>query len=244
MVAGDRFGFAAHLRRELRTQAVRNREATADGQAYLRRMTMTMTSISNVTLEVTDAAAAQAFHTALGVDDRILVRRADAPTEGFRAFSLSLVAAQPGNVDVLFRAATDAGATVLKPAKKSLWGYGGVVQAPDGTIWKFATSSKKDSAPASADHDDIVLLLGASDVKASKRFYVDRGLSVDKGFGSKYVQFDAAPGDIKLALSGRDALAKDVGVSAAGTGSHRVAIASPTGAFVDPDGFVWESDAA
>ena len=30
------------------------------------------------------------------------------------------------------RAAVDAGATVLKPAAKSLWGYGGVVQAPDG----------------------------------------------------------------------------------------------------------------
>lgn len=30
----------------------------------------------------------------------------------------------------------------LKPAKKGFWGYGAVVQAPEGTIWKVATSSK------------------------------------------------------------------------------------------------------
>jgi hypothetical protein len=34
----------------------------------------------------------------------------------------------------LIREALEAGATPLKPAKKSLWGYG-VGQAPDGTIW-------------------------------------------------------------------------------------------------------------
>ena len=207
-------------------------------------MTTTMTSIATVTLEVTDPTATLAFHAALGLDDRIRVRASDAPTDGFRAFSLSLVVAQPGNVDLLFAAATDAGATVLKPAKKSLWGYGGVVQAPDGTIWKFATSSKKDRSRATTTFEDIVLLLGVADVKASKQFYVEQGLSVDKGFGSKYVQFDGAPGDVKLALYGRQALAKDVGVDEAGTGSHRIAIASPAGEFVDPDGFTWESDAA
>ena len=35
-----------------------------------------------------------------------------------------------------------------------------------------------------------MLLLGVADVKASKRFYVDRGLAVGKSFGSKYVEFD------------------------------------------------------
>lgn len=165
-------------------------------------MTLTMTSISAVTLEVTDPVAAAAFHSALGLDDRIQVRQSDASTTGFRGFSLSLLVAQPANVDLLFAAATAAGATVLKPVKKSLWGYGGIVQAPDGTVWKFATSSKKDSAPASMDYDELVLLIGAADVKASKRFYVDQGMGVDKSFGSKYVQFDAAPGDVKLALYG------------------------------------------
>jgi predicted lactoylglutathione lyase len=47
---------------------------------------------------------------------------------------LSLVVSQPATVDGFIGAAFDAGATPLKPAKKSFWGYGGVVRAPDGTI--------------------------------------------------------------------------------------------------------------
>ena len=43
---------------------------------------------------------------------------------------------QPATADGLIGAALDAGATPLKATKKSLWGYGGVVRAPDGTIWK------------------------------------------------------------------------------------------------------------
>ncbi|MEV4183148.1 hypothetical protein AB0J28_17120 [Streptosporangium canum] len=50
-------------------------------------------------------------------------------------------------------AALDAGATSLKSATKSFWGYGGVVQAPDGTIWKVATSEKKDTGPATRQID-------------------------------------------------------------------------------------------
>ena len=92
-------------------------------------------------------------------------------------------------VNGLIDAALDAGATSLKPAAKSFWGYGGVVQAPDGTIWKVATSAKKDTGPATRQIDQIVLLLGVADVAASKRFYVDRGLAVAKSFGRKYVEF-------------------------------------------------------
>lgn len=36
----------------------------------------------------------------------------------------------------------DADATPIKPAAKSLWGYGGVVRASDGEIRKIATSAK------------------------------------------------------------------------------------------------------
>ena len=64
------------------------------------------------------------------------------------------------------------------------------MQAPDGTIWKVATSTKKDSAPATRAFDQLVLLLGVSDVAASKRFYVDQGLAVARSFGRKYVEFD------------------------------------------------------
>jgi hypothetical protein len=69
--------------------------------------------------------------------------------------------AAPGS---LVGAALDAGATPLKPAAKSLWGYGGVVQAPDGTIWKVATSAKKDTGPATRRIDERVLVLGVADV--------------------------------------------------------------------------------
>ncbi len=206
--------------------------------------TSTGTTISSVVLEVTDVAEAEAFYAALGVADRVPVRASDAPTSGFRGFTLSLVTSQPGNVDAIIRAAIDSGATVLKPVKKSFWGYGGVVQAPDGTIWKVATSSKKDTGPAALDYDDLVLLLGVDDVKATKQFYVEHGLKVGKSFGSKYVEFEAPDSSIKLALYTRRAAAKDAGVDPEGTGSHRVAVVGDGGAFTDPDGFAWEESTA
>ena len=166
------------------------------------------------------------------------LRASEAPTTGFRGFTLSLVVSQPATVDGLLGAALDAGATPLKPVKKGFWGYGGVVRAPDGTIWKVATSSKKNTGPATRQIDEIVLLLGVADVAASKRFFVDRGLAVAKSFGRKYVEFATTP--VKLALYGRHALAKDAGVSPDGTGSHRIVIGSDAGPFTDLDGFVWE----
>src|SRR5258708_18208345 len=150
-----------------------------------------MTSIESVTLEVPDPAAAEAFYAAaFGLGDKVRVRASEAPSTGFRGFMLSLVVSQPSTVDSLIGSALHAGATKLKPTKKSFWGYGGVVQAPDGAIWKVATSSKKENGPATRQVDDVVLLLGVADVKASKQFYVDRGLAVAKSFGSKYVEFD------------------------------------------------------
>jgi predicted lactoylglutathione lyase len=202
--------------------------------------TNTGTTIGSVVLEVEDVAAAQAFYAALGVADQVQVRATKAPTSGFRGYTLSLVVSQPANVDAFTRAALDGGATVLKPAKRSFWGYGGVVQAPDGTIWKIATSSKKDSGPATLEYDDLVLLLGVDDVKATKQFYVDHGLKVGKSFGSKYVEFEAPGPGIKLALYSRRAAAKDAGVDPEGSGSHRIAVVADAGAFTDPDGFVWE----
>jgi len=138
-----------------------------------------MTSIEFVTLEVADPTAADRFYTAaFGLGPQLRLRASEAPTSGFRGFTLSLTVSQPATASALIDAALDAGATPLKPAAKSLWGYGGVVQAPDGTIWKIATSAKKDTGPATRQIDQFVLLLGAADVAASKRFYVDRGLAV------------------------------------------------------------------
>jgi catechol 2,3-dioxygenase-like lactoylglutathione lyase family enzyme len=201
-----------------------------------------MTSIDCVTLEATDPATAGAFYrAAFGVDGQVAVRASEAPTTGFRGFTLSLLVSQPATVDALVGAALDAGATALKPVKKSLWGYGGVVRTPDGTIWKIATSAKKNTGPATREIDDVVLLLGVDDVAASKQFYVDRGLEVAKSFGKKYVEFAATPSTrVKLALYARKALAKDAGVEPDGTGSHRIVIRGNAGSFTDPDGFAWE----
>ncbi|MFI6430954.1 glyoxalase [Rhodococcus oryzae] len=200
-----------------------------------------MTAINSVVLEVPDPSAAEAFYAAFGVGDHVGVRASEAPTTGFRGYTLSLVVSRPNIVDAFFGAALEGGATTLKPAKKGFWGYGGVVQAPDGAIWKIATSSKKNDGPATRQIDDIVLLLGVDDVKATKQFYVDRGLEVGKSYGRKYVEFATAPSNVKLALYGRRALAKDAGVSPDGTGSHRIVIGSDAGPFVDPDGFAWET---
>ena len=201
-----------------------------------------MTSIESVTLEVPDAAAADAFYTAaFGLGARVGVRPSETATSGFRGFTMSLVVSQPSTVDSLIGTALDAGATTLKPAAKGFWGYGGVVRAPDGAIWKVATSSKKDTGAATRQIDDVVLLLGVTDVKAGKRFYVDRGLAVKRSFGGKYVEFDTPGSQLKLALYGRRALAKDAGVSPDGTGSHRIVIGSDAEPCTDPDGFAWET---
>jgi predicted lactoylglutathione lyase len=200
-----------------------------------------MATISSITLEVPDLSAAEAFYTAaFGLGTQLGLRASDAPTSGFRGFTLSLVVSQPSTVDSLIGTALDAGATALKPVAKSFWGYGGVVRAPDGTIWKVATSSKKETGPATRDIDDVALLLGVADVKASKRFYVEHGLTVAKSFGSKYVEFESSS-QVTLALYGRRALAKDAGVPVDGSGSHRIVIGSDAGPFTDPDGFRWES---
>ncbi|MEV5750788.1 glyoxalase [Actinoallomurus sp. NPDC052308] len=201
-----------------------------------------MTSIESVTLEVTDPTAVNGFYgEAFGLDTEIRLRASEAATTGFRGFTLSLTVSQPADVDGLIGAALDAGASALKPATKSLWGYGGVVQAPDGAIWKVATSAKKDTGPATRQIDQMVLLLGVADVAASKRFYLDRGLTVAKSFGRKYVEFATESSPVKLALYGRRALAKDAGVSPDGTGSHRIVIGGDAGPFTDPDGFAWEA---
>lgn len=199
-----------------------------------------MTTVDRITLEVTDTEAAAAFYdAAFDLDIKLDLRASDEPTSGFRGYTLSLVVGQPSTVDSLYKSAIEAGATELKPVAKSFWGYGGTLQAPDGAIWKIATSSKKDTGPGTRKVDDVALLLATDDVKATKQFYVDKGLKVAKSFGSKYVEFDTD--NVTLALYGRKALAKDAGVPAEGSGSHRIVIGGNAGTFRDPDGFAWEA---
>jgi predicted lactoylglutathione lyase len=200
-------------------------------------------TIASLNLEVSDPAASQSFYeTALGVDSQVRACTADRPATGFRGFTISLVVGQPSTVDSLLQTALVGGAKTLKPADKGLWGYGAVVQDADGVIWKLATSAKKDKGPATRKIDDLVLLIGAADLRASKRFYVEHGLSVKRSFPGRYVEFDAPAGGIKLALyPGRAGLAKDAGISPDGDGPHGIAVSSSAGQFSDPDGFRWEA---
>ncbi|PSL55866.1 hypothetical protein B0I31_104157 [Saccharothrix carnea] len=201
-----------------------------------------MAIIESVTLDVPDTAAAERFYTAaFGLDGQVGFRTSDAPSTGFRGYTLSLTVAQPSTVDSFVASALDAGAAVLKPAAKSLWGYGGAVQAPDGAIWTIATSAKKDTGPATREIDGLVLLLGVEDIAASKKFYVEQGLVVSKSFARVYAEFDAGTGPVKLGLYRRRALAKNAGVPPAGAGSHRITIRADAGTFTDPDGFAWEA---
>ncbi len=200
-----------------------------------------MTRIHSLTLDVADVTQAREFYArAFGLDALLRLRESQEPTTGFRGFTLSLLVSRPATVDGFVASALEAGATSVKPVQRSLWGYGGVLEAPDGAIWQVATSNKKDTGPATREFDDVALLLGVEDVRASKSFYVDHGLEVARSFGRKYVEFDSGSSPIKLALYGRRALAKTVGVAPEGTGSHRLSIGSDAGAFTDPDGFAWE----
>jgi hypothetical protein len=201
-----------------------------------------MKSIETVTLEVADLAAAQEFYAAaFGRDPRLRLRPGEAPTSGFRGYTLSLLVDGPATVDGLFESALAAGAEQLKPAKKQLWGgYSGVVRAPDGAIWKVATEAKRGSGPADRQVEEIALILGVADMTAAKRLYVERGLTIARSFGNKYAEFEAAGESIKLGLYKRRGLAKDAGVAAEGSGSHRLVIGPDSGAFTDPDGFAWD----
>lgn len=199
-----------------------------------------MTNINTLTLQVDDVPAAESFYTAFGIADRLRFEQSGASTSGFRGFVISLVVADPAVVDSFIAPAVAAGARVVKSAKKSFWGYGGVLEAPDGTLWKIAASSKKVTGAPLGVVDSMVLLIGADDIVATKEFYVGQGLSIAKSYGRKYVEF-LAGGDVTLALYGRKAAAKDAGVPPEGCGSHRLVINGSVGGFADPDGFEWQA---
>ena len=196
--------------------------------------------IDSVTIETADTATADRFHeAAFGLGSRVRSRAADAASSGFRGFTLSVIVPQPADVRAYFDDALAAGATELKPVEKSMWGVGGALRAPDGTIWQVATSAKKDTGPATRTVESVVLLLGVEDVVASRQFYVDRGLKVGKSFGRMYAEFDMPGSPITLGLNRRRTLAKVAGVDESGSGSHRLVINDGDVSFTDPDGFVW-----
>lgn len=199
-----------------------------------------MALIQYVIIEAAEPDAAKQFYTSgLDVDGHVRVAESAEATTGFRGFTMSLLVAQPADANAIVDSTVEAGATTLKPAKKSLWGYGGVVKAPDGTVWTVASKSKKDSGPATGAIEGIVLQLAVADVAASKQFYADQGFEVTKSYGRKYVEFADPAGAVAFSLYKRADLAKVAGVPPEGTGSHRLKIAADTTPFTDPDGFEW-----
>ena len=69
-----------------------------------------MASIASLTLEVADVEAAERFYAAFGLHGRFHLRASEAPTTGFRGYTLALTVSQPADVDRLVDAALDAGA--------------------------------------------------------------------------------------------------------------------------------------
>jgi hypothetical protein len=198
-----------------------------------------MASIEFVTIGAEDPGATERFiDEAFGVGDRVRAEPMADSVSGFRGFALSLVVAQPGDADALIDQAAAAGAGVLKPAKRSLWGYGGAVQGPDGTVWTVASESKKNTAATTGRVEDVVVQLGVEDPASSKALYVERGLEVAKSYGRRYVEF--APGPVTLTLNRRGDVAKAAGVSPEGSGTPGLTLHSDVGSFTDPDGFRWE----
>lgn len=227
---------------------------------------MTM-SLDAITLGAHDSQSARTFYGSALVPAAGKVRPAefDENSSGFQGYTVSYIVTQPTEVETVLTAASSAGAKVLKPGKKMLFGaFSGVFQAPDGSVWKVAAPTKKDTGPAS-DHPiptEIAALLGVESPKASKAFYETLGFRTDRDYGNKYIDFAPVDGSCRLGLTTRKALAKDAGVDEGTPGprnlvlEHRAASrdaadtllakAKEAGAtvsgdrFADPDGYLWQ----
>ncbi len=171
-----------------------------------------MTTINSVTLEVEDVAAAQAFYDeAFGLGPVLGLRAGQPPTSGFRAYTMSLVVSQPATVDGFLSTALEAGATEIKPVKRTSGATAAWCVRPMERSGRWRPPPSATAARRPVRSTSFILLLGVDDVGASKAFYVEHGVAVAKSYGRKYVQFDTGPA-VTLGLYARQALAKDAGV--------------------------------
>ena len=161
-----------------------------------------------------------------------------AASSGFRGHVLSSIVVQPSEVETLLDSALRSGATLLKPAKKQLFGeFTATYRAPDGTIWKLAAASKKNSAPAHAQPTPLenAVYLGVASPKASSAFFAALGMSLDHDYGDKFIDFTLTPGAYRLGLLPRKGLAKDVGVTDDGQGFAAAVLAHGASSREDVD---------
>lgn len=197
-----------------------------------------MTTIEQIQIRADDTEQAMTFYSSVfGEDFPVVAIPGGVRPGGFDGFALSALTAQPGDVDLVIAHAANSGAKVLKPAKKSLWGYGGTLSAPDGTIIHVASETKKDSSPALRNIIALVLQLGVADVPASKNFYIELGLDLSKSYGKRYAEF--ATQNVSVILNRRSDAAKQAGVPDVAPQTHRLVVCSDAGSFTDPDGNEW-----
>ena len=225
-------------------------------------------SLDSITLGAPDHRAARAFYTsafapATTGDDldlhgtgRLTLRQidelageagTDPATSGFRGFVLSAIVDQPDEVIGLLDLATANGATVVRPAKKKLFGeFTAVYRAPDGTVWKLAAATKKNTAPVATPikPGETAIYLGVTRPKASKTFYEALGMRADRDYGDTFVDFTITPGVGRLGLLARRALAKDAGVDEHGDGFSAVVLTHTAASRGELDSLLEAADAA
>lgn len=143
-------------------------------------------------------------------------------TLAFPGYVVTYALTKPSEVQAVMNAAAEAGAQVLKPAKKALFGsFSGSFRAPDGSIWKVAADSNKNKGASEGvpRPTEISIILGVKDPKASRTFYQALGMATDRDYGNKYIDFQPQQGAARLCLMQRAVLAKDVGINEPGEGT-------------------------
>ena len=147
-------------------------------------------------------------------------------SSGFRGFTLSYIVEEAHQVDEVLARAVRSGGDLSKPPRNAMWGYSAYVTAPDGCLWKIASSKRRpligrNRRAGSSEGDakrEIALTVGVADMKRARQFYKDGlGCPVKKDY-SKFVSFGGDDGTPDLAMYTWDALAADAGVPATGSG--------------------------
>ncbi|MDN5913904.1 MAG: VOC family protein [Pseudonocardia sp.] len=225
-------------------------------------------SLDIITLGAPDPEAASAFYTSVFAptttgDDldlhdtgRLALRQVgelageagtDPATSGFRGYVLSAIVERPDEVEALLEIATANGATVVRPAKKKFFGeFTAVYRAPDGALWKLAAATKKNAAPARAPikPTETAIYLGVARPTTSKTFYGALGMSVDRDYGDRFIDFTITPGVCRLGLLPRKGLAKDAGVDENGDGFSAVVLTHTAASRDDLDTLLKAADTA